>query len=81
MFIPGFQTILGTKVSEDKRVAIFAINALCVGIGEGLGYYYGTTVGFNYMIKSSISTVAIYLMLLCGLYLSLKLLWNNENDK
>lgn len=39
-FIPGFNVILSQKVSEADKVAIFAINSLFTGLGEGSGYYF-----------------------------------------
>ncbi|MBA4696557.1 MAG: MFS transporter [Legionella sp.] len=70
-FIPGFQVILSNTTREDQKVAIFAINALCMGIGEGFGQYYGVLTSLGainvYMI------VIIYCMLSVGIYLSLSL--------
>ncbi len=42
LFIPAFQALLAEYVPEDSRVAIFAIYALFMGIGEGTGYFFGT---------------------------------------
>ncbi|WJW80030.1 MFS transporter [Bartonella sp. TP] len=35
--IPACNTLLSKFVSEDKKVAIFAVYALCIGIGESIG--------------------------------------------
>jgi len=42
LFIPAFQALLAEYVPDDSRVAIFAIYALFMGIGEGTGYFFGT---------------------------------------
>ena len=42
LFIPAFQALLAEYVEESSRVAIFAIYAVFMGIGEGMGYFFGT---------------------------------------
>ena len=74
-FIPGFQVILSKKTLPDQKVAIFAINALCMGIGEGIGQYYGVLTGLGQI--NSYSVAIIYCILTLGIYLSLTLKQSN----
>ena len=74
MFIPGFQVILGKVVTINNQVAIFAINAICVGVGEGFGYYYGTITGLNNGHIYMMPTISIYAILFFGLCIALNLL-------
>lgn len=68
-FIPGFQVMLSQKTIHNQKVAIFAINALCMGVGEGFGQYYGVLTGlgdinfYNIAIIYSILTLGIFLSL------------------
>lgn len=69
VFIPGFQVILSNKTLCNQKVAVFAINALCMGVGEGIGQYYGVLTGLGSI--NSYNTTIIYCLLGLGIYLSL----------
>lgn len=71
MFIPGFSAILSTVVDQSSKTAIFAINALCVGIGEGMGYYYGVNVGFSTHIISNHMNYFIFIIQFLGILILL----------
>jgi MFS transporter, DHA1 family, multidrug resistance protein len=62
MFIPGFSAILSAVVETGAKTAIFALNALCIGAGEGLGYYYGVNVGFG-MMSTQLSYLIVALQI------------------
>lgn len=70
-FIPGFQVVLSNKTLYNQKVAVFAINALCMGIGEGIGQFYGVLTGLGQI--DSYSIAIIYCTLGLGVYLSLHL--------
>ncbi len=71
MFIPGFSAILSTVVDQGSKTAIFAINALCIGVGEGVGYYYGVNTGFATNIISNHLSYFILLIQLIGILILL----------
>ena len=69
LFIPTLNSIYAEIVSDEKRVAMFAINALLMATGEGLGFYFGTLTGLNDGL-SLISMTIIFIILAIAFILS-----------
>lgn len=75
-FIPGFQVALMQNSPKNHSVTIFAVNALCMGIGESFGQYYGVVTGFGR--TNSASIFLIYFILALGGYMSMKLAFSSH---
>ena len=73
IFIPTFQVIHGKSVNEKNRVAIYTINSMFMGVGEGLGYYFGVVAGLNQGQVNIIPNIIIYIVLIIGIYVSWKI--------
>lgn len=76
LFVPAYQALLSENVPEKSRIAIFAIYAIFMGIGEGSGYYFGTKIldvlekPSNSLFKNS-SYILLFLILI-GIFISIK---------
>ena len=75
LFIPAFQALLTEYAKIESRIAIFAIYAVFMGIGEGSGYYFGTKTlnilnSNNYQFKNS--TYILIFTIIIGIYISIK---------
>ncbi len=75
LFIPAFQALLAENAPEESRIAIFAIYAVFMGIGEGTGYYFGTKsldiISSNYSWYKN-STYIILLLIIAGVFISVQ---------
>ena len=75
LFITAFQALLTEYAKIESRIAIFAIYAVFMGIGEGSGYYFGTKTlnilnSNNYQFKNS--TYILIFTIIIGIYISIK---------
>jgi MFS family permease len=75
LFIPAFQALLAENAPEESRIAIFAIYAVFMGIGEGTGYYFGTKsleiINSSYSWYKN-STYIILLLIFIGVFISVQ---------
>lgn len=71
IFIPTVQNIFAKFVDSTEKVAMFAINALLMAVGESSGYYYGVISGMNPTNISCYSILFIEAVLLISIFVSL----------
>ena len=75
LFIPAFQALLAENAPEQSRIAIFAIYAVFMGIGEGTGYYFGTKsldiINSDYSWFKN-STYIILILIIIGVFISIQ---------
>jgi DHA1 family multidrug resistance protein-like MFS transporter len=67
LFIPAYQYLISVAVDAQRRVAIFALSSLSIGVGEGLGQYFG--VFWGNMLAHRGQDPKIIMSLLSGLAL------------
>ncbi|APJ02546.1 MFS transporter [Silvanigrella aquatica] len=75
LFVPAFQALCAELVPEDSRVAIFAIYAVFMGMGEGMGYYFGSK-SLN-LLNSNLnlyknSSYILLILILVGIFISIQ---------